>query len=133
MIPETRPAAIVASAYSSIAAAATWSSPFEFVGLPAPVVFMAFAGVAAGLILQPPKNMSRLAMFMLTLALTFFAAVSTVVLGHIPKMDWVRDAGPAIAGTVGLFAQALVPALQRRLQKEVNDRGATTSSGGGSP
>lgn len=132
MIDDIRPAALLASLYSSVAAAATWSSPLALVGMPAPVVFMAFAGAAAGLILQPPK-ISRNAMFLLTLALTFFAAVSAMFVGFIPHMTWARDAAPELAGIFGLFGQTLVPAVGRRLSNEVNDRGAAKGTDGGAP
>lgn len=132
MIDHHRFGALFVSIYSTIAAAATWSTPFDFIGLPAPVVFMAFAGTAAGLVLQPPKG-TRRTMFLLTLALTFFASVATVFLGKIPHMEWTLDASPAIAGLLGLFAQALVPAVRRRLASEVTERGATNGSSGGAP
>lgn len=131
MMLETRAGAFVGLIYSAAAAAATWTSPLEFVGLPAPIVFMALAGVAFGLILQPPKA-SRIVMFMLTLAYAFFAAVAAVLLGSIPHLEWTRAAGPAIAGLLGFFAQAAVPAARGRLQREISDRGSNGSSGGAS-
>lgn len=123
---------LVTSAWSAVLAVATWSQPFDFVGLPAPVVFMAFAGAAAGLIMQPPK-VSRRRALALALAFTLFAAVTTVILGVIPHMSWTRDAAPAIAGLLALFAQALVPAVCERLVREAKDRGAPDAHDGGHP
>lgn len=117
-----------ASASAYVAAVMTWSEPFAFVGIPAPVVFMAFAGAAAGLILQPPK-VTRARMFAWALAFTLFGTMATVVLGVLPHMGWSREAGPAIAGLLSLFAQALVPAVRDRIGREVKDRAAPASSG----
>lgn len=117
-----------ASASAYVAALLTWTSPFAFVGVPAPVVFMAFAGAAAGLILQPPQ-VTRLRMFAWALAFTLFGAVVTVVIGVLPHMEWTREAAPAIAGLLSLFAQALVPAVRDRLGREVKERAAPTPSG----
>lgn len=114
--------------YSTLCAAATWSSPFAFLGLPPPVVFMAFAGSAAGLIVQPPA-ISRRAMLLVTLAYAFFGLCVAVVLGAIPAMGFTRDVAPAVAGVVAFFAQALVPAVRDRLKREVKDRGAPENSG----
>lgn len=115
--------------YSTLCAAATWSAPFAFVGVPAPVVFMAFAGAATGLIVQPPA-MSRVAMLLTTLAFTFFAASAAVLVGAVPGFRWVQDAAPAAAGVVAFFSQALVPAVRDRLKREVKDRGAPENTGG---
>ncbi|HET6805338.1 MAG TPA: hypothetical protein VFH59_07865 [Frateuria sp.] len=122
------PGWLKASASAYVAALATWSQPFDFVGVPAPVVFMAFAGAAAGLILQPP-NVTRLRMFAWALAFTLFGAVCTVVLGVLPHMGWTQGAAPAIAGLLSLFAKALVPAVRDRIGREVKDRAAPTPSG----
>ncbi|WEN13711.1 hypothetical protein PY254_10685 [Rhodanobacter sp. AS-Z3] len=130
MMIEIRASAFLGGVYSTAAAAATWTSPLEFVGLPAPVLFMAFAGVAFGLILQPPKT-SRTTMFLLVLAYTFFSAVATVMVGGIPHMEWAQASAPAIAGFLGVFAQVVVPAARNRLTREVQDRG--NSSNGGAP
>lgn len=123
-----RATAATGAVYSTAAAAATWSSPLEFVGLPAPVVFMAFAGVAFGLVLQPPKA-GRLTMFALTIAYTFFAAVAAVFVGSIPGMSWAQAAAPAVAGLLGFFAQAAVPAARGRLRREIQERGANDRGG----
>lgn len=120
--------AAFAAAYSTIAAAATWSAPFAFIGIPAPVVFMAIAGAAAGLIVQPPA-MSRIAMLLITLAFTFFGASAAVLVGAVPGFGWVHDAAPAAAGIVAFFSQALVPAVRDRLKREVKDRGAPSETG----
>jgi hypothetical protein len=128
MMLETRASAFVGLVYSTVAAAATWQSPLEFVGLPAPVVFMAFAGVAFGLVLQPPKA-SRFVMFVLVLAYTFVSAVFAVFVGSIPHMEWARNAAPAVAGLMGFFAQAAVPATRERLRQEIKKRGANDQSG----
>lgn len=132
MIHVPSPGWAKAGAGAYVAALATWTQPLAFVGLPAPVVFMAFAGAAAGLILQPPK-VSRLKMFAWALAFTFFGAVGTVVLGEIPHMGWTKNAAPSIAGLVALFAQALVPAVRDRLRREVKDRGSPDALKGESP
>ena len=129
MMSQVRAGAFVALIYSTAAAAATWHSPLEFVGLPAPVVFMAFAGVAFGLVLQPPKADKRLVMFALVMAYTFISAVLTVFIGSVPHMDWARKAGPAIAGLLGFFAQSSVPVMRDRLRQEIQKRGANDSSG----
>lgn len=123
-----RTTAFVAMVYSTAAAAATWQSPLEFVGLPAPVLFMAFAGVAFGLVLQPPKA-SRLVMFALVAAYTFVSTVFAVFIGSIPGMQWAQGAAPAFAGLLGFFAQAAVPATRGRLVREIEKRGANDSSG----
>jgi len=127
---DIRASAMIGGIYSTAAAAATWTSPLEFVGLPAPVLFMAFAGVAAGLILEPPKS-TRGIMFLLVLAYTFFSAAFTVMLGGIPHMEWTQAIAPAIAGVLGIFAQVAVPAARARLKREVQDRG--NGSSGGAP
>jgi hypothetical protein len=129
MMVETRLAGLVGMVYSTAVAAATWRSPLELVGLPAPVVCMAFAGVAIGQVVQPPKA-SRLAMFGLTLAYTFFSAVLAMLLGIVPHMEWTRDAAPLIAGMLGFFAQVTVPATRGRLQREIR---GNDSSGGETP
>ncbi len=128
MMMETRITALVGMIYSTVAAAATWQSPLEFVGLPAPVVFMAFAGVAFGLVLQPPKA-NRLIMFALVMAYTFISAVFSVFIGSIPHMEWARQAAPAVAGLLGFFAQAAVPATRERLRQEIEKRGANDTHG----
>lgn len=117
---------------SCFMALATWSEPFDFIGIPAPVIFMAFAGATAGLILHPPR-VSRRATMMLALAFTFFGAACTAILGEIPHMAWVKNAAPAAAGLLALFGQALVPAVRQRLLHEVRDRGAPQGHEGGSP
>jgi hypothetical protein len=117
---------------SSWVALATWTSPLDSIGMSAPVAFMAFAGTCAGLILQPPR-ISRRAMYLWALALTFFASVSTVVLGEIPHFGWTKNAAPAIAGLLAMFSQALVPAVQARLTREVKDRGAPGDAIGDTP
>jgi phosphatidylserine synthase len=114
------------------AALATWTAPFDFVGVPVPVAFMAFAGACAGLVLQPPK-VSRRAMYAWALCLTFFATVLTVALGEVPHMDWTKNAAPAIAGLLAVFSQALLPAISDRLRREVKDRGAPGNATGGDP
>lgn len=126
MMIETRLAGLVGMIYSTAVAAATWKSPLELVGLPAPVVCMAFAGVAFGLVIQPPKA-TRLTMFALTVAYTFISAVIAMLVGAIPHMEWTRDAAPLIAGLLGFFAQVAVPAMRGRVQREI--RGNDTSGG----
>lgn len=114
------------------AALATWTAPFDFVGVPVPVAFMAFGGACAGLILQPP-NVSRRAMYAWALSFTFFAAVLTVVLGEVPHLGWTKKAAPAIAGFLAVFSQVLVPAMRDRLGREVKNRGAPRVTNGDPP
>lgn len=122
----------VASAYSWVAAVVTWSSPFGFVGIPAPVAFMAFAGAAAGLVVQPPK-LSRWAMLVITLAFTLFASCGAVLLGSLPHLTFLQGVAPAVSGILAFFAQALVPSVRRRLSLEIVNRGTPGNSDGESP
>lgn len=118
----------LASVSSSFAAVATWSSPFGFIGIPAPVAFMAFAGASAGLIAHPPTSkLSRWAMLTLTLSFTFFAASGAVFLGGLPHCEFLREVAPAVAGLLAYFAQTVVPAVRRRAVQEIRSRGSTAN------
>lgn len=114
--------AAMASAWSGTAAAVTWASPLAFLGVPAPVALMAFAGAAAGLILQPP-SISRREMFGWTLGFTFLAiCLTTIAAAFIPN---IKEIQPAVAGAVAAFMQSILPAARRRITKELSGRGAT--------
>jgi hypothetical protein len=91
---------------------------------------MAFAGSAAGLIVQPPKT-SRARMFALQLAFTVFGAASAVVLGEF--VPTLKNAGPAVSCLLAFFAQVLIPAARERLSREVRERVAPTGNEGGAP
>lgn len=119
-----------ASYCSCIAALATWNEPFDFIGVPAAVIFMAFAGAAAGLIAQPPKA-TRKVMLLQTLAYTFFSAVSTVTLAQLPLTHFVTDIAAPVAGLLAFFAQVLIPAVSKRLPREIENRGSTNGNDGG--
>lgn len=116
----------------AMAATATAGTQLVVAGVPAPVAFMAFAGSAAGLVVQPPK-LSRWAMLLLMLAFTFFGATMAVLLGGLPHLGFVKDIAPAVAGIVSFFAQSLVPSVRRRLGMEVERRGAPDNRSGDSP
>lgn len=115
-----------AAAASAAAGVAAWQLPFDFIAIPAAVVFMAFAGTAAGLVVHPPSDgTTRIRTILIAGAFTGFAAVSAVILrefGLLPK------AGPAVAFLAGFFAQALIPAARERLKVEVGKRGAPGDS-----
>lgn len=123
--------AVIALIYSSTAAAMTWGTSLALVGVPIPVVFMAFAGASAGLIVQKPVSVGRLAMFGLTVGFTFIATCGAIVLAATPWFKWTRDAQPAIAGVLSFFAQTLVPAASLYINRRASGRGATDQ--GGSP
>jgi len=118
--------------WSGAAGLITWRQPLALVGIPAPVLFMAFAGAAAGLITQPPQA-SRKVMMLWVIANTFFGMVVAIVLGAVPKLEWIKDIAPALAGLIAFFGQALIPAARDRLQREVKDRGAPEAHEGGPP
>ena len=123
---------LVAALYSTGAALITAGTQVVIAGVPAPVAFMAFAGAAAGLVVQPPK-LSRWAMLLLMLSFTFFGACIAVAIGGIPHFGFVRNIAPAVAGITSFFAQSLVPAVRRRLGMEVARRGAPDNRSGESP
>lgn len=125
-------AAGIAGINAALAAIATSGSAVVLAGVPAPVAFMAFAGAAAGLVVQPPK-LSRWAMLLLMLAFTFFGATMAVLLGGIPHLEFVKEIAPAVAGIFSFFAQSLVPAVRRRLGMEVTRRGAPDNRSGDTP
>ena len=125
-------ASLLAALYSTGAALITAGTQVVIAGVPAPVAFMAFAGAAAGLVVQPPK-LSRWAMLLLMLSFTFFGACIAVAIGGIPHFEFVRDIAPAVAGITSFFAQSLVPAVRRRLGMEVARRGAPDNRSGDSP
>lgn len=116
-----------AAAAATTSAVAGWVLPFDFIGIPAAVVFLALAGAAAGLIVQPPK-VSRLRMYLLAMAFTGFgAALAVLVIRFVPA---VKDAAPAVAFLIAFFAQVIEPAARERLRREVRERGAPADSGG---
>lgn len=124
--------ALLACCWSTVAAAATWNSPLVFIGVPPALAFMAFAGSAGGLIVQPPV-VTRRTMMALTIAFAFIATCATIALSAIPGFDFVKNAEPAIGGVLAFFAQALVPAARARLSREVSGRGVTDQTSGGPP
>ena len=110
-----------ASFASLVVSLAPWASPA------APIIFLAFAGSAAGLIVQPPKA-SRARMFGLQLAFTVFGTAAAVVIGRfIPVL---AETAGAVACLLAFFAQAIIPAARERLRREVRDRGAPADNGG---
>jgi len=114
--------AALLSMWSGTAAALTWTSPLAFLGVPAPVALMAFAGSAAGLILQPP-SISRRAMLGWTAGFTFVSiCLTTIAAAFIPAL---REIQPAVAGAVAAFMQSILPAARRRIGKELSGRGAS--------
>ena len=124
--------ALMACCWSTVAAAATWSSPLVFIGVPPALAFMSFAGSAGGLIVQPPV-VTRRTMMALTIAFAFIATCATIALSAIPGFAFIKDAEPAVGGVLAFFAQTLVPAARARLVREVSGRGATDQTSGGSP
>lgn len=124
--------AFIACGWSTVAAAATWNSPLLLIGVPPAVAFMAFAGSAGGLIVQPPV-VTRRTMMALTIAFAFIATCATIALSAIPGFAFVKDVEPAVGGVLAFFAQTLVPAARARLVREVSGRGATDQTNGGSP
>ncbi len=123
---------LFACLWSGAAGVITWRQPLALVGVPAPVLFMAFAGAAAGLITQAPQ-MSRRVMILCAIANTFFGMVVAVVLGAVPHLEWIKDIAPALAGLLAFFGQTLIPAAGDRLRREVKDRGAPEAHEGGPP
>jgi hypothetical protein len=122
------------SGFSTATAAATWSSPLAYLGIPAPVALMALAGTTAGLIVQPPSTTSRRAMIGLTFAFTVVSIGVAMLLPFIPGFSWAKEAQGFIALVLGFFAQTVIPAAKRRLSHEIADRGAATQpNGSGSP
>lgn len=102
----------------------TWATPA------AAIVFLAFAGSAAGLVVQPPKA-SRARMFGLQVAYTVFGAAGAVVLGRF--LPVLAEITPAVACVLAFFAQVLIPATRDRLSREVRDRDAPADNGGSAP
>ena len=113
------------AAASSGAGLVAWSLPFDSVGLPLAVLFMALTGTAAGMIMQPPGG-ARLRMFGLAFAYTVFAASAAIVLGEIPGFTFFRKVAPATALLIALFAQTLLPVLREALA----ERARRTIGGG---
>lgn len=112
---------------SSVAGSLSWSLPLDAVGLSAAIVFMAFAGSAAGLIVTPPEKMARWRMYALSIAYTLFASAFAVFVGKL----WpaVAEIQPVVALLVAFFAQAIIPAVKERLGREVRTRQAPADPG----
>ena len=107
-----------ASVVSTSAGLVAWSSPFDAVGVPAAVVFMALTGTAAGLLCQPPGG-SRARLYGLAFAYTVFAASAAIVLGEIPGFTFFARVAPATALLIAFFAQTLLPVLREALRARV--------------
>lgn len=120
--------AIACLLFCSTAAAASWISPLELLGIPpemVPIIFMAFAGSSAGLIFQPPMAVGRIMMLVLTVIFTFVVTCVTIIAPHVPILGWLADVQPPTSGLIAFFAQKLVPAVGRRLETTISGRGAT--------
>jgi hypothetical protein len=124
--------ALAACCWSTVAAAATWNSPLVFIGVPPALAFMAIAGSAGGLIVQPPV-VTRRTMIALTVAFAFIATCATIAISAVPAFAFIKDVEPAVGGILAFFAQTLVPAARARLTREVSGQGATDQASGGSP
>lgn len=113
--------ACLMSSWSTMAAASSWITPLDFLGVPAPVALMAFAGAAAGLILQPPM-ITRRAMFGWSLGFTFVAICITQIGAAV--LPVIKEVQPAVAGALAAFMQTILPAARRRMVREISGRGA---------
>lgn len=103
----------------------TWGWPFEAVGLPVAVLFMALIGTACGLVFQQPGG-SRARLFCLAFAYTMVSASVAIVLGQIPGFTFFNAVSPATALLFAFFAQTLIPVLRDALAER-----AKRSIGGG--
>lgn len=110
---------------SSSAGLVAWSLPFDAVGVPAAVLFMALTGTAAGLVFEQPGG-SRARLFGLAFAYTVFAAAAAIVLGQIPGFTFFAKVAPATALLIAFLAQTLIPAIRDALKER-----ARRSIGGG--
>lgn len=99
---------------STSAGLVAWSLPFDSIGIPVAVLFMALTGTAAGLLCTPPAA-TRLRMYGIAFAYTVFAAAAAIVLGEIPGLTFFAKVAPATALLIAFFAQTLVPVLREAL------------------
>lgn len=99
---------------STSAGLVAWSIPFDAVGIPVAVLFMALTGTAAGLLCQPPGG-SRGRMFALAFAYTAFAAAGAIVLGALPGFAFFRAVAPCVALLIAFFSQTLLPVIREAL------------------
>lgn len=97
-------------------------SPFEIVGVPAAVVFMALIGTSAGMIVHKQEG-GRARLFSLVFAYTAASSALAVLLGQIPGLTFFSSVAPATALVVAFFAQSLVPALREALVNRVKGIG----------
>lgn len=109
---------------STSAGLVAWSLPFDAIGVPAAVLFMALTGTAAGLLCNRPGG-SRARLYGLAFAYTVFAAAAAMVIGEIPGFTFFKAVAPATALLIAFFAQTLLPvvtdALSARVKRWIGD------------
>ncbi|MEI2454567.1 hypothetical protein [Lysobacter firmicutimachus] len=113
------------AAASTSAGVVAWASPLTHVGVPAAVLFMAFAGVACGLLVNRPGG-TRWRLYALALAYAAVSACVAIVVPSVPGLGFLQPVAPALALLVAFFSQSLIPvvgdALAERIKREIGGK-----------
>lgn len=130
MTPPTEPLLSVpalsgAAAASSSLGVIAWTSPLAYLGVPAAVLCMAFAGVACGLLASRPGG-TRKRLYGLALAYAAVSACIAIVVPTFPGLGFLQSVAPALALLVAFFSQSLIPvigeALAERLKRVIGGK-----------